>query len=49
MMENLSEEVILATLMMIFAMVEIIEDEDKRTVMHYGPENLKKSPGQKNS
>ena len=33
MMENLSEEVILATLMVIFAMVEIIDDEDKRTVM----------------
>ena len=38
MMENLSEEVTLATLMVIFAMVEIIDDEDKRTVMHCGPE-----------
>ena len=47
MMENLSEEVILATLMMIFAMVEIIDDEDKRTVMHYGPENLKKVQAKK--
>ena len=47
MMENLSEEVILATLMMIFAMVEIIDDEDKRTVTNYGPENLKKVQAKK--